>query len=149
MANLSNDPRKELFLKALSETGNVAAAARMAELSRNSAYRLRSSDPDFAAGWEDALETATDLLAAEAWRRALEGVEEPRFHKGEQQGTVTKYSDGLLMFLLKAHRPQVYRDKAKADDTISKTDREIGDAKERLKDRINRLGSGNRRTDSS
>jgi len=42
--------------------------------------------------WDDAVDAAVDALAAEARTRAFDG------------------SDVLLMFLLKAHRPQVYRD---------------------------------------
>ena len=52
---------------------------------------------------------ATDKLALEARRRALEGVEEVRYFKGEPIGTIRRYSDTLLMFLLRAYRPATYR----------------------------------------
>src|SRR3546814_693854 len=71
-----------------------------------------SSDlPGFAAEWADALEAAIDALDAEARRRALDGVEVPHFHQGRVAGTVRKYSDSLLMFLLRAHRPDRYRER--------------------------------------
>ena len=37
------------------------------------------------------------------------GVEQPVFYKGEVCGLVRKYSDVLLIFLLKGLRPEVYR----------------------------------------
>ena len=47
-------------------------------------------------------------MEQEAFRRALDGVEEPIFHRGVQVGSVTKYSDNLLQFLLRGRRPNVY-----------------------------------------
>jgi hypothetical protein len=41
----------------------------------------------------------------EAFRRAVKGVGEDRFFQGSVVGEVTRYSDSLLMFLLRARRP--------------------------------------------
>lgn len=136
--------KRRAFLKTLSTTGNVSEAARASKLSRSHAYALKLSDLDFAAEWADALESATDVLEAEARHRAVDGVQQPHFHQGKVAGSVTKYSDSLLMFLLKAHRPEKYRDKSaeakgSSDDDI---DREIEDAKASLGDRLSRLGAG-------
>ena len=49
----------------------------------------------------------------EARRRAVEGVERIVYHKGVECGRVREYSDTLLMFLLRSHRPQKYRDNTK------------------------------------
>ncbi len=95
-----------LFLQALRETGNVSAAARTAGKSRAAIYRARKQLPDFAADWADALEEAADWLELEALRRAVDGTEEGRYFRGEMIGTITRYSDSLLMFLLKARRPR-------------------------------------------
>jgi hypothetical protein len=48
-------------------------------------------------------------LEDEAVRRAYEGVERPVFQGGKQVGVVREYSDTLLIFLLKALRPEKYR----------------------------------------
>jgi hypothetical protein len=50
------------------------------------------------------LEEAADVLLAEARRRAIEGVEEPIMHQGQVVTTVRRYSDLLLIFLLKSAR---------------------------------------------
>ena len=93
------------FLHALRQTGNVSAAARAAGTCRSRCYEARQRDRGFAAAWADALEEAADRLEMEAFRRAVEGVGEERFFRGDVVGTVTCYSDRLLMFLLKARRP--------------------------------------------
>ena len=52
------------------------------------------------------------MLEREARRRAVEGVEEPvGFYKGEPSAYVRKYSDTLLIFLMKGARPDKYRDR--------------------------------------
>jgi hypothetical protein len=97
-----------LFLNALRETGNISAAARAAGKSRTAVYRRRTKSADFACRWDDALEEAADWLELEALRRAVEGTEEGRYFQGQMIGTITRYSDSLLMFLLKARRPHLY-----------------------------------------
>ena len=95
-----------VFLKGLRLTGNVSEAARAAKICRSRCYECRHRDPGFAAAWSDALEEAADRLEMEAFRRAVEGIGEDRFFKGDVVGRVTRYSDRLLMFLLKARRPE-------------------------------------------
>ena len=52
------------------------------------------------------------LLEAEADRRAVEGVVKPLFYKGQRLPVeVREYSDVLLMFRLKALRPEQYRER--------------------------------------
>lgn len=91
-------------------SGNVSRACKKAKISRQTAYRTRQSDEPFRAAWAEALEIAVGLLEDEAWRRAQEGVLEPVFWRGQRLGSVRKYSDTLLIFLLKAHKPTVYRE---------------------------------------
>ena len=99
---------RALFFQMLCKTGNVSAAARHAGRARAQLYRLRKQDAAFAAMWDDALEEAADWLELEALRRAMDGTEEGRYFRGEMIGTITRYSDSLLMFLLKARRPAVF-----------------------------------------
>ena len=99
------------FLATLRETANVRLAAESAGLSRSTAYAHRKGNPTFSDAWNDALEEAVDLLEQEARRRALVGVDEPVFYQGEEVSTVRKYSDVLLIFLLKAHRPRKFRER--------------------------------------
>ena len=110
--------KRRMFLAALAACGNVTRAAQAACCTREGAYHLRTQDADFAAAWDDALEQAADVLEQEAFRRAHDGVEEPLTcargliydETTGQPVTVRKYSDTLLIFLLKGARPQKYRD---------------------------------------
>jgi hypothetical protein len=81
------------FLEVFAATGNVRLATSAAGTSRDAPYKRAQVNPTFAADWLRAREDAVDVLEAEARRRAL------------------STSDTLLMFLLKADRPDKYRDK--------------------------------------
>ncbi len=51
--------RKRRFLDALARGLSVGCAARAAGIRRSTAYAWRQRDPQFAAAWVEALETAT------------------------------------------------------------------------------------------
>ena len=103
--------KKGGFLDALAETCNVARAAELAGVARSTVYDWRVADSDFADEWEHALDLGADALEDEATRRAVEGVDEPVFYQGKACGVVRRYSDTLLIFLLKGRRPEKYRDR--------------------------------------
>lgn len=103
------------FLVVLAETGNVSAACIRVQIARSTAYEARDRHPEFARAWDEALEFAADALELEARRRAAEGTLEPVFYKGFQVGTIRRYSDQLLMFLLRAARPLKFRERVALD----------------------------------
>ncbi|MDH7640962.1 hypothetical protein [Sphingomonas oryzagri] len=102
--------RKRRFIEVLAATGSVSEAARQVGASRQSFYALRSTYEDeiFLAAWDRALSAATDILANVAYERAIEGVEEPVFWRGELVGTRRRYNDRLLMQLLRVRNPSGY-----------------------------------------
>jgi hypothetical protein len=83
---------QETFLRCLAADGNVTHAAKAAGITRQAAYWARNADDAFKAAWDDAREQAIDTLELEAHRRAM------------------KSSDLLIIFLLKALRPEKYRE---------------------------------------
>lgn len=102
---------QDRFFVALSATCNVTASAAEVGMSRQYMHQLRREDKAFAKRWEDAIEQATDALEAEARRRAIDGFKRPIFFQGKQVGSETLYSDPLMITLLKAHRPEKFREK--------------------------------------
>jgi hypothetical protein len=88
------------FLVLYAETGNVAESARGAGCSREAPYRRAKADAAFAEAWAGARETAVDHLEEVARKRAEAG------------------SDTLLIFLLKALRPEKYRDRVTVDVSV-------------------------------
>jgi hypothetical protein len=102
---------KPVFLRALREERSVTAACLRAGIDRTAAYRHRRDDAEFAEAWRGVDTAITDDLEREAIRRAVDGVEEPEFYKGEIVGSTRRYSDSLLQFLLKGRRREVYGDR--------------------------------------
>lgn len=109
---VNRDPKRWMpnFLRKLAETGHVGDSAKYAHVHRNTAYSHKLTDPEFAAAWDAALDAAVVRLEDEAVRRAVEGVEKPIYQQGRLVGIEQQYSDTLLIFLLKANRPQKYRE---------------------------------------
>lgn len=80
------------FITALRMHGIIARAAAEAGIHRDTAYFERSRNPEFAKEWQEALDRGVDMLEDVAKERAFNG------------------SDTLLIFLLKAHRAEKYRE---------------------------------------
>lgn len=80
------------FLDGLRMHGVVTRAAMEAGIDRDTAYYERQRDQTFAVEWQEALDRGVDMLEDVAKQRAFAG------------------SDTLLIFLLKAHRPERYRE---------------------------------------
>src|SRR4051794_21905301 len=87
-------PKNQNFRPAVLAKGHtVAGACKAANVGRTTAYQARQRDEEFAVAWRDLEEHAIEVLEAEAYRRAMNG------------------SDKLMAFLLKARRPDVYRER--------------------------------------
>jgi hypothetical protein len=102
------------FLHHLGRTGSVTLAAARAGLKRRMLYRLKAADEGFAGRWDEALNLGVERLQDDAMRRALEGTERPVYRNGQKVGSVQQFDNRLLQFLLKAHRPETYSERAKA-----------------------------------
>jgi hypothetical protein len=89
--------RKTRFLDCLAEKGNVRHACSRVGLSQQAAYVLRRRDAEFARGWAAALAQAREGCAQVLAERAIDGVEEPIWYRGEQVGTRRKYDTRLLL----------------------------------------------------
>ena len=107
--------KQQAFLAAyVACTGNITQAAQSAKVSRQSVLTWRQQYPAFADALADADEQVTDDLEAEALRRA-KGWTEVRVAADGTTYEVHKYSDTLLIFLLKGRRPEKYRESGKRD----------------------------------
>lgn len=102
--------KEDAFLEVLSAGGSVYKAARAAKIGRRTAYEWRDADEEFAKRWALAVEDGVDAMEDEAHRRAVEGVDKPVYYQGAECGYVREYSDTLLIFTLKARRPEKYRE---------------------------------------
>ena len=80
------------FLDALRSHGVISEAAKVAGVSRWTVYNERKIDTGFRDAWDEALALGVEALEDAAKKRAFAG------------------SDTLLIFLLKAHKPERYRE---------------------------------------
>lgn len=83
-------------MAAFAETGIVLAAAEAADVGRSTVYHWLEHDEAFAMAFHQAEEDSTQRLERVAIERATRAYEP---------------SDTLLIFLLKARRPERYRDR--------------------------------------
>ena len=96
------------FLVAFRKTKSLNAAAKAIKKNRNTVYYSRQRYPEFDQAILEADESFTDELEACALERAINGWLEPVFYKGEQVGTVRKFSNALTIFMLKCRRRERY-----------------------------------------
>jgi 2,3-bisphosphoglycerate-independent phosphoglycerate mutase len=81
----------------LKDEGTVTAAAAIAKVTRMTAYRERQRNEEFALAWADIEERVTEGLERKAVQMAMSGEVK------------------LIEFLLKARRPERYRDNVKVE----------------------------------
>jgi hypothetical protein len=84
------------FLRTLRRVPNITLACKAAGVSRRTCYDHRERSPEFAEAWDAALDESVDRVETTCFKLASEG--EPR----------------LIEFILKSHRPQVYRERIEA-----------------------------------
>jgi hypothetical protein len=106
-----SEAKQRLFIETLADTGCIRAAAGAVRMTVQSAYALRRAPGGeaFAAAWMAAIQQGALKLADVAFERALNGTEEPVYNRdGMMFGTRTRYSERLMMFLMRAHLPERY-----------------------------------------
>lgn len=131
-------PWMRAFIAAYARSGDPSSAARAAQINYTHVFDVRKADPVFAAAWKEADSIAADLLEQVAIRRATTGEEkvttrttrkftsvqtpnpDPRGEPINRQVLVEETvveervnvkSDAILMFLLKARRPEQFRER--------------------------------------
>jgi hypothetical protein len=100
--------RRQLFLVALRSGESVLDACALVGVSNRTAYNHRDRDPVFARDWGLAVRMFRAPLELAAYRRGVEGIEEPIYRHGKQIGTRRHYSDALLKLLLAGEKPRKY-----------------------------------------
>jgi hypothetical protein len=116
---------QEAFLAAYAQCGNISRAAKAAGTDRQRHYEWLENE-EYAKAFDLAHDEAADMLEAEARRRAVEGTVRKKFQKNGtpitdpatgQQYFELEYSDNLLITLLKATRPDKFKDRVANEHT--------------------------------
>ena len=133
MTNSRTALLKKKFIEKFLKCYMVDAAVKATGIKWTTVYRWLKKDKAFAEKFEQARNEVLTVLEDEAFRRAYKGVAEPVFYRGEACGAVRKFSDRLLIILLKAYAPEKYGEhtdqkqsgevtlKVKYDDTAGDT----------------------------
>lgn len=111
---------KRIVIRSLIRWGNIGRAVKATGYTRASIFLMKKADPVFAQAWDEAIELGTDALEREAVRRATKGVTRSR-RLGQTIVKEKEYSDLLLIFLLKARRPDKYRERHSYDMNVNGT----------------------------
>ncbi len=110
---------EEAFLDGLRAAWSVTKSAWSAGLDTATVYNWRTASinskredgtykDDFYPRWLRADQDGVDRLEDEATRRSVEGVEKPVYQGGVLVGSMTEYSDTLLMLKMRGKRPETY-----------------------------------------
>ncbi len=99
--------RQRDFIQVLADTGSVSEAAWSQMMTAESAYRLRRRPgaETFCRAWAAALHVGVQRLTDIAIERAIRGVPEDIWYRGEVVGERRRYDNKLLMFALRNHDP--------------------------------------------
>lgn len=95
------DGKKERFLEAFAAVGTLTGACRVAGVSPHTVYAWEENDPTFSGRQAEAQSHVADRLEEMALARAL--------NAGDPHGHL------MIIFLLKALRPDKYRERIKVD----------------------------------
>ena len=113
----STRERQATFLEAFAIYGNIVRTCSEIDIPRTTIDNWKDKDsegedldPEFMKLYAIAKREAVKTMEAEAWRRGIEGELTPTTVAGERVD-VHRKSDTLLIFLLKAHAPEKYRDR--------------------------------------
>jgi hypothetical protein len=114
MPSKTTPGRQRRFLEAYAECGVISEAARQADIDRTMHYDWLA-DPEYKANFEAAQHVAGDSLETELFKRVYEGVDEEVTDFDGKTRTTRRFSDTLLIFALKAAKPDKYRDNYKQE----------------------------------
>ena len=104
----TTNERIQAFLQAYSKTCNVVAACRLCGIARRTHYAWLKKYPPYAETFKECRRAAGDFLESIAVERATVGWTEPVLYQGKVAAHVRRYSDGLLMMLLRGFKPEKY-----------------------------------------
>lgn len=124
------------FIVALGKLGTIVSACERAKIARATVWVWKKHYPDFADRMADALAEFADRIEREAIRRAADGTLKGIWYKGERVGSEREFSDALMIQILRAKKPEQYRD---TDTSVTVNVANIGVSDDAIDKRIREL----------
>jgi hypothetical protein len=116
---------QDAYLRGFETNGTLTAGCRVAHVSPVTVYAWREHDDEFAQRENAARSGLADRLEAEAVRRAYRGWDRPIYQRGELVGYEHVYSDQLLNLMLKALRPEKFRERIDVSGSVEQVVRQV------------------------
>jgi len=112
--------RKAQFLVEYRQRLRIDKSAEAVGVDRSTIYEWRKKDEQFCKDMDEVRDLIASALEDEAYRRAVEGIDKPQTVAGQRE-VVREFSDTLCIFLLKAARPEKYRERydVRQDATVT------------------------------
>lgn len=107
-----------MILNEICNTGVMGLACVACGISTSHFRRLRTDNEEIQALVDEAMSIYHDRLRWTIHNRAVDGWEEPVFYRGEEVGSVHKFSERLLEMQARRHMPE-YRDRAQMDVNVA------------------------------
>lgn len=109
-----DDELKAEFLRLYAATGQHNRSAAAIGINPETVRQHRMKFPEFGQAVAEAYRDFQESLETEALRRARSGTLEPVFQKGVKVGEIRRFSDQLLLEMLRRHIPE-YRHRQQVD----------------------------------
>lgn len=103
--------RMAMYCVAMAERGNETQSLMISGLSRKQMLSYCEQWPELEDKRREAVREVVDKLRDAAWTRAVDGVVQPVFQRGQNLGMQTQYSDQLLKLLLQSEDPNKFADR--------------------------------------
>ncbi len=141
-AALWTKEKEAIFFRELATVCNVAAALRAAGMARagSQVYERRKRDPEFRAGWDEAIAESYAMLELEMLERSRFG-DRREAPKNEKEARLREIPTSLALQLLKLHQSQM-RSRAPAAQRPMRGAKLRDEIEARLAEIARRLGDG-------
>jgi len=100
--------KQRAFLIAYVRTLGIRGASRLSRVGRQDHYFWMKTDARYRELFAQAQKMIADMFEEEVLRRAWEGHDVPVTYRGDIKNWYKSYSDHLVMFMLRALRPEKY-----------------------------------------
>lgn len=100
------------FFAALSGCANITKSCKMVDMPYSYVLKNRHERPDFAERYDEAMKKGLQALEDKALEYAFDGIPRGVYYQGAKIGEEKEPSERLIEFVLKANKPEKYRENA-------------------------------------
>ena len=141
-------PKQRAFLGAYSVCGDISTAREIAGIGYWTHSEWHKRQPRYREAFKVAKQIAADEIEAAAVRRAVQGTRRFKFHQGKpvmvpnpatgepEHYYDTEYADTLMLAMLKATKPEKYRERQHIQTSIENDHRVAGLAPEEVRQKM-------------